>query len=149
MAIVDLSSQLPASGDAVWKAVKTPAAFRRVTRGLITMPVINDRSDEWQEGETVIGWVFLFGFVPFSRHRLHISRIDDTTRTLMSREEGGLLKQWDHDIEIVPVSPDSCMYRDRIEIDAGFFTPVVVLYARSFYRTRQRRWRELAKSLAW
>lgn len=147
MAVVDLSSPLSTSADAVWSAVKTPAAFRRVTRGLINMPVIKERNDDWHEGENVIGWVFLFGFIPFSRHQLSIARIDDTTRTLTSREKGGLLKRWDHDILVTPVTPNSCTYRDRIEIDAGLFTPVVVLYARWFYRMRQRRWRELAKDL--
>ncbi len=147
MAIVDVSSSLSASADAVWNAVKTPGAFRKVTRGLLAMPVINQRRDEWREGETVIGWVFLFGFIPFSRHHLHIAKIDDQARTLSSRERGGLLKRWDHDIIVTHVSPDTCSYRDRIDIDAGVVTPVVVLYAKFFYRIRQRRWRILAKEL--
>ena len=69
--------------------MKTPAAFRAVTRGLLALPVIGDRQGQWREGETVVGWVFLFGFLPFSRHHLHIARIDDSTRTLSSREFGG------------------------------------------------------------
>lgn len=147
MAIVDMSCELSASADKVWNAVRTPAAFRRVTRGLIVMPTISGRSDEWREGETVIGWVFLFGVIPFSRHHLHIARIDHAARTLGSREKGGLLRRWDHDIIVTPIDGGSCTYRDRIDIDAGPFTPFVVLYARWFYRTRQRRWRSLAAGL--
>jgi hypothetical protein len=147
MAIVDLSRSLPASADAIWNAVKTPAAFRKVTRGLLTMPVINRRRDEWHEGETVIGWVFLFGFIPFSHHHLHIAKIDEKARTLSSREQGGLVKRWDHDIIVTHVSPDTCSYRDRIDIYAGVVTPLVVLYARFFYRIRQCRWRALAKGM--
>ena len=86
MKTIELSSNLEASADMVWAAVKTPAAFRKVTRGLITMPVINQRDDEWHQGETVVGWVFLFGVIPFSRHRLHLAGIDEVTRTLTSRE---------------------------------------------------------------
>ncbi len=148
MTVVDLSSQLQAPADAVWAAVKTPAAFRAVTRGLISMPMIRERQDEWREGETVVGWVFLFGFIPFSRHHLHIAKIDEEARTMRSREQGGLLKRWDHDIIVTPVSPQTCSYRDQIDIDAGVVTPVVVLYARFFYRMRQRRWRELAKRMS-
>ena len=106
MAIVDLDTELAAPVHAVWRAVKTPRAFRTVTRGVLTMPVIKHRDDEWREGETVAGWVFLFGVIPFSRHTLHVWRID-----------------------------------------AGIFTPAVVLYARWLYRTRQRRWRALARVL--
>jgi hypothetical protein len=148
MVIVDRSTRLEASADAVWAAVKTPAAFRTVTRGLLVMPVIGGRADEWREGETVVGWVFLFGVVPFSRHHLQIAAIDESTRTLSSREHGGLLKSWNHDIVVTPIDDAQCSYRDRIEIDAGLFTPLVAVYARWFYRMRQRRWRALAKGLA-
>ena len=126
MAVVDRGTELQASADVVWAAVKTPTAFRRVTRGLLVMPAIRNRSDVWREGETVVGWVFLFGLIPFSRHHLHIHKIDDSLRTLSSHERGGLLKRWNHDI---------------------IFTPFVVLYAKWFYAMRQRRWRVLAKDL--
>ncbi len=147
MQVVERSTLLEASADAIWAAVKTPSAFRFVTRGLLVMPVIRSRSGEWREGETVVGWVFLFGFLPFSRHHLHIARIDDSTRTLSSREFGGLIAMWNHDIEVVPVDSKTCRYRDRIEIEAGFLTPVIAVYARWFYRMRQRRWRALARGL--
>ena len=147
MIIVDRSTRLEASADAVWAAVKTPTAFRRATRGLLTMPVIADRIDGWQEGETVVGWVFLFGLVPFSRHHLHVAAIDESARTLRSREHGGLLRTWNHDIVVTPIDAAQCEYRDRIEIDAGLFSPLVGLYARWFYRMRQRRWRALAREL--
>lgn len=147
MVIVERSTPLPAPADAVWAAVKTPSAFRVVTRHLLAMPVISDRDDEWHEGETVVGWVFLFGLLPFSRHHLHIARIDESRRTLSSREFGGVITVWNHDIEITPVDAASCEYRDRIEIHAGILTPVIASYARWFYRTRQRRWRALAKGL--
>ena len=112
------------------------------------MPAIKHREDEWREGETVAGWVFLFGLIPFSRHTLHVWRIDDSAMTFSSRESGGLLRQWNHDIVVVANGDSRCNYRDRIDIDAGVFTPAVVLYARWFYRTRQRRWRALAIALA-
>ncbi len=148
LSLVERSTPLEASADAVWAAVKTPAAFRTVTRRLLVMPVIRRRQDEWREGETVVGWVFLFGFLPFSRHHLHVARIDESTRTLSSREFGGLITTWNHDIEVLPIDAATCRYRDRIEIDAGCMTPVIALYARWFYRMRQRRWRALARGLA-
>ena len=147
MAVVERSTLLVASADAVWAAVKTPPAFRTVTRRLLAMPVIRGRQDQWCEGETVVGWVFLFGFLPFSRHHLNIATIDDATRTLRSREFGGLIRVWNHDIEVVPIDAATCRYRDRIEIEAGFITPLIALYARWFHRMRQRRRQALAKGL--
>ena len=148
MAIVDLDTELAAPAHAVWRAVKTPGAFRTVARGVLTMPVIKHRDDDWREGETVEGWVFLFGVIPFSRHTLHVLRINDNAMTFSSRESGGLIRRWNHDIIVVATGDSRCNYRDRIDIDAGIFTPAVVLYARWFYRTRQRRWRALARALA-
>jgi hypothetical protein len=144
MATVERFVELEATPDLVWQAVKTPAAFRTVTRGLLRMPAIANRDGEWHEGETVVGWVFLFGFVPFSRHHLHIAAIDNEHRVLRSQEHGGLVRLWNHEIEVEPISECRCRYTDRIEIDAGLLTPAVVAYARVFYRLRQRRWRVLA-----
>jgi ligand-binding SRPBCC domain-containing protein len=148
MAIVDLSTHLAAPATTVWGAVKTPAAFRAVTRGLISMPVIRHRDAPWREGETVSGWVFLFGVVPFARHHLHVTRIDEDRMTLHSRERSGPIRRWNHDIVVVAAGPDRCVYRDRIDIDAGPLTAAVAAYARWFYRSRQRRWRALATELA-
>ena len=110
MAIVDLDTELAAPAHAVWRAVKTPRAFRTVTRSVLTMPAIKHREDEW-------------------------------------RESGGLIRRWNHDIIVVAAGDSRCNYRDRIDIDAGIFTPAVVLYARWFYRARQHRWRALARVL--
>jgi hypothetical protein len=118
-----------------------------VTRGLLRMPVIQERNDEWCEGETVVGWVFLFGVLPFARHHIYVAKIDEASRVLSSRERGGLIRVWNHDIEVTPIDELSCRYRDQIEIRAGLLTPVIVLYAHGFYLMRQRRWRALAKEL--
>jgi hypothetical protein len=148
MRVVERSTVLEASANAVWAAVKTPSAFRSVTRGLLTMPVLSSRHDDWREGETVVGWVFLFGCLPFSRHQLHIARIDESSRILSSRECGGVITVWNHDIEVVSIDGVTCRYRDRIEIEAGLMTPLIALYAEWFYRLRQRRWRALAKGMS-
>lgn len=145
--VVERSTQLDAPAEKVWEAVKTPGAFRYVTRGLLTMPAIADRESDWIEGETVVGWVFLFGMVPFSRHHLRFAESDDACRTLQSKERGGLLRTWDHDIEVTPLDDERCLYRDRIELEAGPVTPLVWIWAHWFYRTRQKRWRKLSETL--
>jgi len=111
------------------------------------MPAIRDRELLWQEGETVTAWIFLFGVVPFSKHRLHVARIDDAAMMLSSQEGGGLIRRWNHDIIVTARDEASCQYRDVIDIDAGIFTPAIALYARWFYFMRQRRWRALGKEL--
>lgn len=145
--MVDVSTRLDAPADAVWNAVRTPGAFRLVTRGLLRMPAIRHRVEPWRPGETVSGWIWLLGVIPFSRHTIHVARIDHASRTASTEEHGGLLRRWNHDIEVTPIDDHSCHYRDRIDIDAGVLTPVVAAWAGVFYRIRQRRWRELAPVL--
>jgi hypothetical protein len=57
----------------------------------------------------------------------------------------GQRRRWDHWIAIEPERRGT-RYTDTVHIDAGLLTPLIVAFARIFYRHRQRRWRRLAKS---
>lgn len=144
---VTRTTSLEAPAAAVWQAVRTPHAFVTVTRGLLRLPVVESRTDEWQEGEQVAGWTWLFGVLPFNRHHLTVARIDHERMVLTSHEHGGLLRSWVHDIVVEPVDEQRCRYTDRVAIDAGWATLPVTAFAWLFYRLRQRRWRRLAPTL--
>lgn len=141
---VDLSTDLDAPAEVVWAAVRTPQAFRAVTRGLLDWRPLRGRTERWREGDEATGWLLLGGVVPFSRHRIRIEALDDERRILRSDESGGLLRSWRHDITVEPLADGRSRYRDVVRIDAGPLTPVVTAIARRFYRERQRRWRHLA-----
>jgi ligand-binding SRPBCC domain-containing protein len=145
---VVVETTLDAAPDAVWRAVNTPAAFRFVTQGLVSLDGV-DEVDTWGPGASVAGKLRILG-VPFSQHRITVESIDDDRRALQSDEAGGPIRSWRHLITVdeVPGDPDRCRYTDRIEIDAGVLTPAVVAFAHVFYRARQRRWRALAPVLA-
>lgn len=145
---VSRTVELDAPAESVWRAVRTPKAFLTVTRGLVRFPAVAHRTDEWREGEQVVGLTWLFGVLPFNRHHLTVTRIDHERMTLTSDEHGGLIRSWVHDIVIEPDGADRCRYTDRVEIDAGWATLPVAAYAWAFYRIRQRRWRQLARKLA-
>lgn len=146
--VVTRTIVLDAPAGHVWRAVKTPAAFRHVTRGLIRLTGIRQRTASWQAGESVRGVLLLFGVVPVSVHRLTVERIDDERRELQSDEHGGLLRRWRHLIRVTPIDATHCRYEDQVEIDAGFATPLVAAFARHFYAIRQRRWQALARSMS-
>lgn len=141
------SVRLDAGAGPVWDAVRTPQAFRTVTRGVVRFPAIARRDAEWVEGEEVVGWTWLFGVVPFNRHHLTVARIDHDRMTLASDEHGGIIRSWRHDIVVEADGAHACRYTDRVEIDAGPMTLPVAAYAWWFYRVRQRRWVRLARRL--
>lgn len=139
---------LEADADAVWNALGTPASFRYVTWPLLRFPVIGDRTGRWQQGEEVVGRLWLLGLVPFSRHHLRLVRLDADARVLSSDEHGGPIRSWQHDIEVEPLDGGRCRYTDRVAIDAGWATLPVAAFAWAFYGYRQSRWRRLARRLS-
>jgi hypothetical protein len=58
-----------------------------------------------------------------------------------------MIGRWDHWITVEPDGEGGTLYRDSVEIDAGFLTPLVGMFAHLFYCHRQRRWRGLADRL--
>lgn len=141
------TTDLDAPASAVWEAVRTPAGFRTVTRGLLRYPPVDRRADAWREGETVSGWLWLFGVLPFSRHTIRLARIDPAQLALTSDEHGGLIRSWVHHIVLEPLDDHRTRYTDRVTIDAGWATLPVTAFAWFFYRIRQARWRRLAPTL--
>lgn len=141
------TTELDAPASAVWDAVRTPAAFVEVTRGLLRYPAVEGRSDAWREGEIVSGRLWLVGVLPIGRHTIRVARIDTAQRTLTSDEHGGLIRSWVHDIVLEPLDDHRTRYTDRVTIDAGWATWPVATFAWLFYKVRQARWRRLAPRL--
>ncbi len=148
MTTIQVATQLDASADVVWKAVKTPQAFVHVARGMLRYPAAQKLDRSWQVGDGISGWTFLFGLIPFSYHHLNVTSIDEIARVLSTEEHGGAIRTWRHDLTVTPLDHTLCTYEDVVEIDAGFLTPVVAAYAAIFYRYRQRRWRRFARLLS-
>ncbi len=148
MAIVSVTTEIRASAAIVWQGAKTPHAFIHVAQGMLRFPAAERLDRPWQQGDRLSGWILLFGVVPFSIHHLRVESIDDASRTLVSDERGGLIRRWRHEVFVTALDANRCRYEDRIEIDAGAFTPLVTAFASVFYRYRQRRWRSLARLLA-
>jgi hypothetical protein len=148
MTPVVVSTELDAPADQVWLAVQAPAALVHVTRGLLGLPSLTGRTSPWRVGETVTVPVYLFGLLPFSRHRITVAEMDHARMRLRSEESGGPIRTWEHAIEVTPLGAGRCRYTDSIEIEAGALTRPVRWYAHALYRMRQRRWRQLAPVLA-
>lgn len=140
---VRVQTELPTDADRVWAAMCHPASFSYVCRGLLGLPVLNGRTEPMCEGESGTGWLFLFHFIPFSRHTIHLVEIDPATRTLRSEEHGGVLRMWNHTLHVEPVTEQTCRYSDTVAVEAGPLTPVVAHVAMLIYQYRQRRWHKL------
>jgi hypothetical protein len=90
----------------------------------------------------------LFGLVPLGTRTLVFERIDPECMEVQTRERDQLVRRWDHLIRLRSLDTGRCRYSDKIEIEAGWLTPLVWLFAAWFYRHRQRRWQTVARRLA-
>lgn len=146
-ATFSVESVLAAPADRVWEALRSPATFLYVTRGLLAMPVLTGRTEPWQEGEVIKGWLLLFHVIPFSSHTMEVVEIDDDEMAFSTREHGGILRRWDHSFKVEPQGAHHCRYTDTVVIDAGRLTVPVSALARWFFCYRHRRWRTLARRI--
>jgi hypothetical protein len=145
---VSLATDLDAPAERVWQAMLLPATFLHVCRGLLRVPALEGRIDPLAEGECGTAWLWAFGLVPAYRHTIEVVRADPATGTIVTHEHGGVLRRWDHTLQVEAAAdgrPDRCRYRDTVTIDAGALTPLVAALAAGIYRYRQRRWRALAR----
>ncbi len=137
------SLKIPAA--AAWGLLKQRDTFLFITRGAVRYR----GADTWPqtlmaEGVKIETVVHLLGFLPGSRHSFRIVRVDELAREVATEESGGFIRGWNHSMRVEEAGDKDCVYHDRVELRAGFLTPIVWLIASVFYRYRQHRWRRLA-----
>lgn len=142
---VDLTTTLDCSFEQAVAHVMTPRLLSYVAHPWIAFVPASGTSfpARWHEGTH---WVHLrlLGVLPLGRQAIVIS-LPQRSEGFALRDNGhsALIRQWDHLIEITPLDAQRVRYRDRVEVRAGWLTPLVRLFAQGFYRHRQRRWKKL------
>lgn len=140
---IRVETTLDSTAERVWAALKHPASFLYVCRGLFGFPALVGRTEPIGAGEAGQGWLLLFHVLPLHRHTIEVVAVDEADRTIRSHEHGGALRRWDHTLHVEPISEQGCRYSDTVEIDAGVLTPLVARCGVGIYRYRHRRWRRL------
>jgi hypothetical protein len=146
---VDVSTALDCSAAEAWGEVQTSALLLHVIWPLarISTSGLPDLPKQWRQGETVQCRLYVFGVIPVGVRDLYFERIDQNAYCVVTRESDPLVRSWNHTIALTPSGRHRSIYRDVIDIDAGYLTVLVWAWTNWFYRHRQRRWRALAKTL--
>lgn len=145
---VELSTTLECTPEEAWRHVRTSGLLMHIAAPLIRFtPKGKPLPSGWAPGEYRV-WMWLFGLIPVGWQAVVISEPppDGATRFIRDNGYGPLIRRWDHWIAITPRDDGTTHYVDRVDIDAGLFTPLIVAFARVFYAHRQRRWRKLART---
>lgn len=125
----------------VWGLVTKSSTLEYVCRGLLGFKGVENFPDKWCEGDIIKTRLKLFSVIPAWKHNIQFKQVSNLR--LITEEQGGIVKKWNHRIHIKPLTDAECQYTDYIEISAGVFTPVIFAFAYLFYRYRQCRWKQL------
>jgi len=142
---VTLSTTLDAPIDRGWQALRSPATLAYVWKGWLGFHPVDppDLPAFWVPGDYLVR-LTAWGFVPLGRQVLGIEfpAIDPPRCAIRDNGRGSLVRRWDHWIILDPQG-DRTRYTDRVRVEAGWLTPIILPWARGFHAHRQRRWRRL------
>ena len=141
--IVQKTSVLPAGREVVFQKLQQLETLQYIAWPYAAFEPVGDAVHIWQAGSTSAYRFRLFGVIPFGTHRIHIVRFD--LEGVSSREGNEHVPVWNHDIVMEPVDAEHTKYTDRVEIQAGWRTVFLWLWANAFYAHRQRKWVKLLR----
>ena len=122
--IVRKSSVFPASRETVFEKLQQLETLRYIAKPYATFEPIGEAVSTWTVGSTIL-------------------RFDPDG--VSSHEGNERVPVWNHDIMMESIDANHTRYTDRVEIQAGWKTVFVWLWASAFYRHRQRKWIRLLK----
>ncbi|MCR4951657.1 MAG: hypothetical protein K6A40_10075 [Solobacterium sp.] len=142
--IVRKSSVFPAPREEVFARLQKLETLQAVAKPYAAFEPVHEADTVWTCGSTSEYRLKLFGVIPFGTHRIHIVRFDP--EAVSSREGNEHVPVWNHDITMIPLDSSHTKYTDQVEIQAGWKTLFIWLWANAFYAYRQRNWIRLLKS---
>ena len=150
---VSRSTHIALKPETVWSEVQTAGLLQHIAWPLVRFIPVDDAAFEsFQPGGRYQVKLRLFGMIPFGTQwivtSLHEAKGTQWPKRLRDDGYSALISKWDHWITVAPDKDGGTRYSDEVEVSAGALTPFIWAFAQIFYWHRQRRWRDLAKSLS-
>ena len=136
--IVQKTSVFPASREVIFQKLQRLETLQYIAKPYASFEPVGKIQPIWSAGSTSSYRFRLFGLIPFGTHTIRIIRFDPDG--ISSREGNEHVPVWNHDIRLVKLDDGHTEYTDRVEIQAGWKTVFIRLWANAFYAHRQRKW---------
>lgn len=134
MTVVEVIHEYPVTPERLWAVTMDLGSLAVMNAPLI---VFGDLGGERLAAGAVIDTeVSVYGRLPAQPYRIEVLECDDATMRARTSETGAGVKSWNHTITVTPVAGGGARLSDRIEIDAGWKTPLFAWWARKLYRHR-------------
>jgi hypothetical protein len=141
--LVKVMSVFNCDSNELFREVKKTESLFYIAKPLIKFVQLPEHPlpELWKEGKYPVK-MYILGFIPFGKQWIAISIYNNN---LHIRDNGysKLIKKWDHNIYLKGVGENKTLYTDTIDINAGILTIFIAMFAKIFYRWRQKRWRRL------
>ena len=139
------TSVFPASKEEVFCKLQKLRLLQYIAKPYATFTPIGEQISVWKAGTSSEYKLRLFGVIPFGTHKINVISFD-IDNGIYTHEGNEHVPVWNHKIVLKEIDDKQCLYSDIVEIDAGWKTLFVYLWAKCFYAHRQRRWIKLLKS---
>ena len=143
MMTVKKNSIFPANRNEVFQQLQKIETLQFVAAPFASFKPVNDEQAlVWEEGTEASFYFKLFSFIPFAVHTIKIEKFDENSG-IVSKESNRYVPVWNHHISLGYIDEQHTEYTDIVEIEAGWQTIFVYLWACCFYSHRQRKWIKL------
>lgn len=143
MMTVRKTSIFPASEKEVFKRLQRLKTLQYIAYPMATFTPVNGNNRlVWKEGTTSSYKFRLFGIIPFGVHTIKVIHFG-LKKGIYTNESNTHVPIWNHKILIEKIDDNNTKYTDIVDIDAGWKTVFIYLWAVCFYSHRQKKWVQL------
>lgn len=145
MLTVKKSSVFPAAKDEIFRRLQKLKTLQYIAHPYATFKSVDDTKElTWQEDSAFAFHFKLFALIPFGVHTIKVIQFD-IEKGIYTQEGNKHVPVWNHKIILEKIDEHTTKYTDIVEIQAGWKTLFVYLWANCFYAHRQRKWKRLLK----
>ena len=145
MMTVRMSSLFQAPVGKVFDKLQRSETLQYIAYPYATFEPVNGEEELIWKKDIVSSFQFkLFGVIPFGIHTIKVIQFD-LEEGILTHETNTHVPVWNHEIILERVDANTTKYTDIVEIDAGWKTVFVYIWAVCFYTHRQRKWKRLLK----
>lgn len=145
MLTVKKSSVFPAAKDEIFRRLQKLKTLQYIAHPYATFKSVDDTEElTWQEDSAFAFHFKLFALIPFGVHTIKVIQFD-IEKGIYTQEGNKHVPVWNHKIILEKIDENTTKYTDIVEIQAGWKTLFVYLWANCFYSHRKKKWKRLLK----
>ena len=136
------TSVFPAKQSSVFALLQRFDTLRYIAKPYATFKSVDGQTELiWEVGRSFSFNFRMFGFIPLGVHVIHVKEFSPDN--IYTNEGNPFCPVWNHRIILKETPDGKTEYTDEVEIRAGWKTPFVYLWAKTFYAHRQKKWIKL------